>query len=78
MAQARGGVQVNVTPSGVTVSTRYTPLVKGRGTTVFKAAFDCAQNLYAALERHPLQCKLCPDVLKALNEYDIHTENLLL
>jgi hypothetical protein len=71
LAQAKGGVQINVSRSGATVSTRYTPLTKGRGANVFAAARACASNLRSRV--HPGDC---PDVLRALDAYDRHTRVL--
>jgi hypothetical protein len=73
LKQADGGVQVNLTRKGVTVSTRYTPLVKGKGDTLFDAALECARKVAKAVEEHPLWRKDCADVLKALDEYDQHS-----
>jgi len=76
LKQENGGVQVNLTRKGVTVSTRYTPLVKGQGDTLFKAAFECAQKVLNAVKEQPDWRKDCADVLKALAEYDHHTQIL--
>jgi len=37
-----GGVQINVTETKVTVTTQYTPLVRGEGETIIKATSDAA------------------------------------
>jgi hypothetical protein len=76
LAQAEGGVQINVSRSGATVSTRYTPLVKGRGANVYAAARSCASNLLGHIGSHPDHAEYCPDVLKALDAYDKHTRFL--
>lgn len=68
LAQARGGVQINVCRTGVTVATRYTPLTKGRGANIFAAARACASNL-----RSRVRPGNCPEVLRALDAYDRHT-----
>jgi len=70
LAQANGGVQINISRNSVTVSTRYTPLIRGTGKTVFQAARECTKQLLAALKKHPTHRKYCPDVLKALDKYD--------
>lgn len=73
LAQADGGVQINVSRSGATVSTRYTPLVKGHGANVFAAARACASNLRGRIGSFP---NACPEVLKALDAYDHHSRVL--
>jgi hypothetical protein len=78
LAQAKGGVQVNISRSGALVSTRYTPLVKGRGANVFAAACACAGNLRSRIHSHPGFADYCRDVLKALDAYDRHSRALQL
>jgi hypothetical protein len=76
LAQAEGGVQINLSRHGATVATRYTPLVKGRGASLFAAAWACATNLRAHIDRLPCSAMDCPDVLKALDAYDEHSRML--
>lgn len=37
-----GGVQINITENKVTVTTQYTPLVRGEGETIIEATSDAA------------------------------------
>ncbi len=65
LSQCKGGVQVNMSRSGATVTTRYTPLVKGQGKSLLEAAGNCAQLLLG----HSLR-RYCPDVVAALIALD--------
>jgi len=65
LGQADGGVQVNVSRKGITVATRYTPLVKYTAPRLMLAAFEVAVAV-----QHDRRCP--PAVLKALEAYDKH------
>jgi hypothetical protein len=73
LAQAPGGVQVNITSTGVCVSTRYTPLIRGRGITIMEAASNCAQKFIEAVEKNHDFGYRNSKVLKALDDYDRHS-----
>lgn len=70
LAKAKGGVQVNISQSRVVVTTRYTPLVRGRGDSLLTASIDAAQQVLRAVEDCPEWKDRCPDVLAALDDYD--------
>ena len=78
LAQAPGGVQVNISRTKVRVSTRYTPSVHAEGETLFQAAFACAKKVFERVEKYPSFRQYCPDVIEALEAYDRHTEILQL
>lgn len=69
LAQGPGGVQVNISDKGCTVSTRYNPSVAHRGTDIQHAALLVAEEL--------LRRKWCPHAVRvALQVYDEHTTRL--
>jgi hypothetical protein len=69
LAKGSGGVQVNITAKGYTVSTRYQPTRVARSKkSIHAAAWNIAQRLWNSW------CP--PEVRKALEEYDQHTEAL--
>jgi len=47
LALGPSGVQINVTAKLISVTTRYTPLVRGNGTTLIKATTDAVQKVLA-------------------------------
>lgn len=65
LALGPGGVQINLTETGATVSTRYHPSVTGRGRTIEEAAIKVAKVL--SLRRRP-----CPIIQQAVREYEEH------
>lgn len=70
LSKADGGVQVNISASGVRVSTRYTPLVSCKGKTIFEAARDAAIRVRESVKAVPSWKDGCRKVLDALDEYD--------
>jgi len=67
LAKGPGGVQINMTETGVTVSTRYHPSVTGRGRTVREAAIKVARVL----------SKGCPILQRAVREHEEHMSLLI-
>lgn len=76
LAQAGRGVQVNITKTYVSVTTLYAPSARGTGKTLMEAALNCAHDLSATLNKIPLCRELIPEVIKALEDYDQHSEGL--
>jgi len=71
LAKGPGGVQVNVTENGCTVSTRYNPTVTHRGPNIQNAAFKVAAELWRR--------RWCPHAVRvALQVYDENTAILQL
>jgi len=71
LAKGPGGVQVNVTETGCTVSTRYNPTVTRRGSNIQHAALLVAVELWRR--------KWCPHAVRvALQVYDERTAILQL
>lgn len=69
LAKGPGGVQVNISDKGCTVSTRYYPTVVHRGPDIMHAAILVAE--------HILRMRFTPKVvLDALRDYNEHTERL--
>ena len=62
LAIGPGGVQINVTEAGVTVSTRYRPTITARGNSIEEAVFAVAKKAYKYAYH--------PEVVQALEEYD--------
>ena len=69
LAQGPGGIQINITAKGYTVSTLYRPSRTARSTkSIHAAAWNIAQSLWN---------RGCPaEVQKALEAYEQHTKAL--
>lgn len=78
LAKGKGGVQVNMSKSGATVSTRYSPLVCARSETLFDATKDVARQIIEVCEKNPALKKRCRGVFDALEAYDRHSDMLAL
>lgn len=69
LAKGPGGVQINVVETGVTVSTRYHPLITCRGRTIWEAAIAVA----IMLGKHPS----CPKEIQwMVDEHEIYLRML--
>jgi hypothetical protein len=73
LAQTRGGIKVDIRQTGVLVTLNYAPWSFGAGKTLMDASIRCAKQLLKALEDYPVFKSDCPDVLKALEAYDLHS-----
>jgi len=77
LAQTNGGVHVYMSRQGVLIKARYAPHAIGEGNTLMDAAINCAKQLLDEAKKYPsLANEHCPDVLKALKEYDRHSRML--
>ena len=72
LAQQDDGIRVIIKKDGIGISTQYTPFCYSEKKTLMSAAFDCAKQLLEAVKENPDDC-YCPDVLKALEAYDLHS-----